>query len=243
MKFLKLDRFIKHKALREWTEAIIFAVVVAFVIRSWLYSPFRVPTGSMIPTIDVGDQLIADMNAYGFVIPFTDKKIATKEIKRGDIVIFPNPANPQICDSSLYSAWNTVSALVISLFDSNYVPTCIDYIKRIVAVGGDDLKIVGEQVFINNQPESGYAPYFNPNLEARNVYYEQIVPEGKVFLMGDNRRDSHDARFWHIDGQVLSFIDNSKVRAKAKWIYFSVEPSRNIFNGGIRWERMFETLK
>ena len=63
----------KKKYLKEWLEAILFALVAAFIIRTWFYSPFRVPTGSMVPTIEVGDQIIADMNDYGFKIPFLDK--------------------------------------------------------------------------------------------------------------------------------------------------------------------------
>ena len=94
MNILKLDRFIKNKFIREWIEAILFAVVAAFIIRTWFYAPFRVPSGSMIPTIKIGDQLLADMSAYGYHLPFSDKILFQDEVKRGDVVIFPSPTNP-----------------------------------------------------------------------------------------------------------------------------------------------------
>ncbi len=242
MGLLKLERWIKNKFVREWTEALIFAVVVAFAIRSWVYAPFRVPTGSMIPTIEVGDQLLANMHAYGYYIPFSDKRLFEQEINKGDVIVLASPENPKICDSSLYSAWNTVSALFIGIFNNNYVPNCVDYVKRVIAVENDKIEFFGESVLINGKPEAGYLPYYDPALPPRDVYFTEVVPAGHVFVMGDNRRDSHDGRFWHIDGRVLSYVDKKDVRAQAKFIYFSSNPYQSIFSGGIRWDRIFSKI-
>lgn len=233
----------KKNPLREWSEAIVFALLAAFIIRNWFYAPFRVPTGSMIPTIEIGDQIIADMNDYGFKIPFSNNKIWRDEVLKGDIVIFPNPENPTKCEDFLYSSWDSISALVIGIFNSNHIPKCVDYIKRVVATGGDKVEIVGETVLINNMPENEYRIYLNPNLSAKNIYYQETVPKDNILVMGDNRRDSYDARFWKINGAALSYIPKSKIKAKGKFIYFSSDPKKSIFQGGIRWERILKKLK
>ncbi|MBL0691108.1 MAG: signal peptidase I [SAR324 cluster bacterium] len=239
-----MKRLIKNKTIREWIEAILFAFIAAFIIRTWFYAPFRVPTGSMIPTIEVGDQIIADMNVYGLHIPFTKKRVWEGDIKRGDIVIFPNPANPEICNSSFYGGWDTISALFIGFFvDSNYVPKCVDYIKRVVALEENTIEIIGEKVYINGLPESGYQTYFNTLLPPRNIFYKEKVPKGMLFVMGDNRRDSHDGRFWRINGARLSYVSMDNIRARGKLIYFSLDPSLGVMNGGIRWDRIFSILR
>ena len=240
---ISLKKIIKNKVLREWVEAILFAILAAFIIRTWLYAPFRVPTGSMVPTIAVGDQIVADMKAYGWQVPFSTTRFGGKEVNRGDIVIFPNPANPEKCDSAWFSAGDTVASLVIGLVNANYVPQCVDYIKRVVAIGGDQLELSGERVFVNGLPELGYEPFFDARLPAVEMFYEEVVPDGHVLVMGDNRRDSHDARFWNINNAVLSYVPVDRVRAKGKIIYFSRDPQRGIFNGGIRWERIFNILR
>jgi len=230
------------KILREWVEALLFAFVIAFVFRTWIYAPFRVPTGSMIPTINVGDHIMADMSAYGYQIPFTDYRILEKQIQRGDVVIFPSPLNPVVCDSNIYSAYDTFVSLVVGFVKKDYVPTCMDFIKRVVAVEGDTIEFSGEDFLVNGEKEKNYVPFYNPYLPPVMLFFKDQMPKNSVFTMGDNRRDSLDGRFWHIDNQVLSYVSRSKVRAKAKWIYFSMDPQKSIFNG-IQWNRMFTAIK
>ena len=233
--------WIKNKLIREWTEALLFAFVVAFIFRMWLYAPFRVPSGSMIPTIDVGDHIFADMSSYGYVVPFTDIKLLEKDIQRGDVVIFPSPLNPPKCESSFYSAYDTIVSLFGGLLVSDYVPNCIDLIKRVVAVGGDTVEFQGEKLFVNGQEEKNYTPFFNANAEPVLLFYTDKVPENSVLTLGDNRRDSLDARFWRIDGKIVSFVAKQRIRAKARWIYLSIDPRVGIF-GGLRLSRMFTTI-
>jgi signal peptidase I len=200
-KLLRLDRFIKNEAIREWIEAILFALIVAGFFRTWLYSPYRVPTGSMIHTIEVGDYLFADMHAYGFVIPFTDIKLFPSKVRRNDIIIFPSPDNPSI-----------------------------PYIKRVIAVEGDEVEIRGERIFINGQPERADPLFFDENMSP--VPYSPFffvrqtftVPKGKVWPLGDNRRNSLDGRYW-------GFIEMGKVRARGLIVAWNHDPARSLLTG------------
>lgn len=201
MKLINLERIIKHKGIREWAEALVFALIVAAIFRTWLYSPYRVPTGSMIHTIEIGDYLFADMHAYGFVVPFTDIKLFPSKVKRGDIIVFPNPRDPSI-----------------------------DYIKRAVAIEGDVVEIVGETIYINGKPETGQYRYYDENLLPVNysnefaVSRKFTVPAGKAWPLGDNRRNSLDGRFW-------GFVNLKDVRAKGLFIHWSHDPQETVFAG------------
>ena len=243
-KIINLERFIKHKSTREWVEAFVFALVFATVFRTWLYSPFRVPTGSMNPTIQVGDQIFANMHYYGFVVPFTDLKLfESNEVERGDVIIFPSPQNPEICDNSFYAGFDTVRSLFAGFFDSGYVPVCIDFIKRAVALGGDEVEIIGERVWINGQIERGYVPYLDRSLPSGEIYHSEIVPEGYVFALGDNRRNSHDSRYWNADpAGSWGYVEKSKVRARATFIYLSLDPEKPFWSG-VNTDRMFKALE
>ena len=235
MKIINLERVIKHKTTREWVEALIFALIVALVFRTWIYSPFKVPTGSMIPTIEIGDHLFADMNHYGFVIPFTGQKIFKAEIHKGEVVIFPFPGNPVECDGYFFPTFDTLKSMVGGLVGAGGNPVCQDFIKRVVATSGDHLVIKGEEVTVNDQPEKGYTPYFSPREGPALVDIDVVVPEGKIFVMGDNRRNSHDSRYW-------GYVDKENVRARAGMIFISFNPNSSGITDGIRWDRIGNTF-
>lgn len=211
-RILKLDRFIKNKTIREWVEALIFALVFAGIFRTWAYSPYNVPTGSMIHTIEIGDYLFADMHAYGFVVPFTDIKLFPSKVERGDIVIFPSPIDPSI-----------------------------PYIKRVVAIEGDHVELVGEDIYINGQFENNPNRFLDKRLPMVNhdqnfkVPKKFTVPAGHIWPLGDNRRNSLDGRFW-------GFIDVKKVRAKGLIISWSHNPQFNLLSG-YRFERIGKLLE
>ena len=117
--FLRLDLLIPNRTIREWTEALIFAVVVATIVRTYLFAPYQIPSGSMLPTIQIGDHIFASMYSYGSPVPFTDIKLFKKPVLRGDIIIFPFPSDPSV-----------------------------DYIKRAVGLPGETLEIRKDKVFI-----------------------------------------------------------------------------------------------
>lgn len=189
--YFRMDGWITHKSIREWVEALIFAVVVAMIVRTFLFAPFRIPSGSMIPTIQIGDQIFATMFSYGIPIPFTDIKLLRQPIQRGDILIFPSPPNPSI-----------------------------DFIKRAIALEGEVIEIRNDEVYINDKllPEP-YA-FFDPDSRSasrlRNVsnFGPITVPKGHILAMGDNRYNSHDGRFW-------GFVNIKKVKGKGQLVYWS----------------------
>jgi len=194
-KIINLERFIRNKTIREWVEALIFALLVAMVFRTWLYAPYRVPTGSMIHTIEIGDHLFVNKHAYGFVVPFTDIRLFRSKVQRKDIVVFPYPEDPSI-----------------------------DFIKRIVAVGGDTIEIMGESVYVNGELEKADYVFYDETLMTLPEHIKVKVPEGKLWAMGDNRRNSKDSRSW-------GFVDESTVEGKGVIIYWSHDPQQNLFSG------------
>ncbi len=203
---IKLEQFIKNKAIREWVVAIFFVLIVVVIFRTWLYASYRVPTGSMIHTIEIGDYLLVNSHAYGFVVPFTKYKLFTSKVSRNDVVVFPYPENPEI-----------------------------DFIKRVIAVGGDEIQIIGETVFINGKQEEGEYIYYDDSRLTPPERIRTFVPEGKLWVMGDNRRNSKDSRYW-------GFVDESTVKGKGAVIFWSHDPNKSIF-GGYRFERIFRKLQ
>ena len=216
--FLRLDLLIPNNTIREWTEALIFAVVVATIVRTYLFAPYQIPSGSMLPTIQIGDHIFASMYSYGSPVPFTDIKLFKKPVQRGEIIIFPFPQDPSV-----------------------------DYIKRAVGLPGETLEIRKDQVFINGQPLKEPYAYYEPNeREARqnqglmsstpvSRFGPVKIPEGKIFAMGDNRYNSADSRYW-------GFVDLKTVSGKGQIIYWSHDPGENIFSG-YRFGRILDFLK
>ncbi len=206
MKFINLERFIKNKILREWSEALLFALIVAFIFRTWLYAPYRVPTGSMIHTIEIGDHLFVNKHAYGFYIPFSEEKLGANPVHRGDIVVFPYPEDPSI-----------------------------DFIKRVIGIGGDHIRLIGEEVYINGEPERAPYLFFDSNLLGMPYDREFTVPKGKLWVMGDNRRNSKDSRYW-------GFVEEKNVTGQGLFIYWSHNSNSNLLQG-YRLERIGKLLE
>lgn len=196
----------KKSVWREYAEALIIALLLALVIRTFVIQAFKIPSESMLNTLQVGDHLLATKFAYGLKIPFTDTWLYKgADPERGDIVIFKYPNDPSV-----------------------------DYIKRIVGVPGDVIEVRDKQLYRNGQPvKETYIRHTDPNsLEPlRDNYAAVTVPEGKYFVMGDNRDNSLDSRFW-------GFVDREAIRAKAWRIYWSWGGL-----GDIRWSRLGQEIK
>lgn len=224
-RYFRLDKWIPNKTLREWVEALIFALVVATIVRTFLFAPFKIPSGSMIPTIAIGDHIFATMFSYGVPVPFTDIKLFPQPIKRGDIVIFPYPKDPSV-----------------------------DYIKRVVALEGEIVQIIEDRVYINGKFLQESYTFFDPQqqqldqiqmlmLKRNGIdlvspvsnYGPVTIPEGKIFVMGDNRYNSADSRYW-------GFVNIKTVKGKGKVIYWSHDPRLGLFEG-YHFDRIFSTLK
>jgi signal peptidase I len=220
---LGLDRLIPNRSTREWVEALIFAIVVAAVVRSFLFAPFKIPSGSMIPTIKIGDHIFATMFSFGVPVPFSDIKLFPSPIRRGDIVIFPFPLDPSV-----------------------------DYIKRAIALEGETVEVRGGvRVYINGKPLAEPYAYYEPAILAqiRNNGSEGpsfgpvTVPPGKFFVMGDNRFNSADSRAWvDRNGNPQPFVDVSTVKGKGQIVYWSHDPDAGLL-GGYRFGRIGTMLQ
>jgi signal peptidase I len=182
----------KKSAEREYTAAIIVALLLALIIRAHAVQAFKIPTGSMENTLLVGDHLLVTKFIYGTNIPFTHGDILpVRDPERGDVVVFKYPENPKR-----------------------------DFIKRIVGVGGDVVESRDQKVYVNGiLQKEPYAIHLdkgsNPGESVpRDNFGPIVVPEGKYFMMGDNRDHSYDSRYW-------GFVDRDLIEGKALVIYWS----------------------
>jgi signal peptidase I len=180
-------------------------------IRTFIIQAFKIPSGSMLETLQIGDQILVNKFIYGVKIPFTNGKtlISFKDPDRGDIVVFKYPEDPSK-----------------------------DFVKRVVAVGGDTLEIIDKQLYVNDKPvtKQPYAVYkenriIPGKLSTRDNLRKITIPDKKLFVMGDNRDNSHDSRFW-------GFVDLSEIKGEAFMIYWSW--NKEAF--GVRWKRLGNLL-
>jgi len=201
----------KKSWYREWAEALIVAVVLALIIRTFLFQAFKIPSGSMLDTLLIGDHLLVNKFIYGTQLPFNDSRfLAVREPERGDVIVFEFPDDEGK-----------------SYFKRR------DFIKRIVGIPGDVIEVKNKQVFVNGQPfildqEIHKDPETIPAVAGPRDFAGPIkVPEESYFVMGDNRDFSYDSRFW-------GFVPMSKVKGLAFIKYWSWDSQENL----PRWERI-----
>lgn len=198
---------------REYFEAITIAILLALFIRTFVVQAFKIPSGSMLPTLLIGDHLLVNKFVYGVSLPFTGKTLLSfREPERGEVVVFRFPKDRSI-----------------------------DYIKRVVAVPGDTLQVRDKQLYINGERvEDPHAYISAPTIlpgpvSPRDNFGPVLVPEGRVFVMGDNRDNSYDSRFW-------GFVEQSDILGKAFILYWSWDIDENFLStqrfASIRWNRL-----
>ena len=246
--------FARKSTVREYAESIGVAVAVALLLRAFVVEAFQIPSGSMIPTLEVGDHIFVSKFAYGISVPFTNTKIFQfAEPERGDVIVFKFPNDPSI-----------------------------DYIKRVVGLPGDVIEMRGEELYINGRPvarhkmphmyrcndapphpDSGpvlhgmladddecelwvetlgkveHETVLEPHRGGRD-FGRTVVPPGHVFVMGDNRDNSSDSRVW-------GFVRHDLIKGKALIVWWSRAPSDGWSLGSwfkaIRWGRFFQPVR
>ena len=200
----------KRSSFRENAEAVLVAVLLALVIRTFVVQAFKIPSGSMKPTLQVGDHILVNKFAYGVDIPFFEVALIPGDHpERGDVVVFKYPEDPRK-----------------------------DFIKRVVGVGGDVVSIRNKQVYVDQAPVSEkYIMHTDPRMAAvRDNMAPVRVPPGKLFVMGDNRDNSHDSRFW-------GFVDEDEVLGSAFLIYWSWDGRGEGLLDHVRWGRIGDFIQ
>jgi signal peptidase I len=188
---------VKSKStFREYAEAIGMALLLALFIRTFIVQAFKIPSGSMIPTLQIGDHILVNKLAYGIRIPLYGHYLVDfGKVQRGDVIVFIFPE-----DRSK------------------------DFIKRVVGTAGDTVEIRGKKIFLNGkQIEDPHAHFEGDDPQnalpaSRDDFGPTRVPENQLFVMGDNRDRSYDSRFW-------GFVNLDDVRGKAFLIYWSWDGS------------------
>jgi len=199
----------QKSVFREYAEAIIIALLLALFIRTFVVQAFKIPSSSMEPTLLVGDHLLVNKFGYGIRNPFTGAAwIPIGTPQRRDIIVFKFPLNPSL-----------------------------DFIKRVVGVEGDRIEVINKKVFVNGKPfEVDSAVHRDPNIfapgvSARDNFGPVVVPPHSLFVMGDNRDNSHDSRFW-------KFVDLRAVKGKAFVLYWSWDSE----DFAVRWHRIGQLI-
>jgi len=187
----------QKSTVREYFESIVVAVILALFIRTFVVQAFKIPTGSMEPNLLVGDHLLVNKFVFApTAYPAERALLPMREIRRGDIVVFKFPEDPER-----------------------------DFIKRVIGLPGDTVELRSREVFINGQKSAEpYAHYLFPvgegqestSFDVRERYGPVTVPGGHYFMMGDNRDNSQDSRYW-------GFLPADYVKGRALMIYWSFE--------------------
>jgi signal peptidase I len=205
----------KKHIVREYAESIIIAALLALVIRTFMVQAFKIPSGSMEDTLLVGDHLLVTKFIYGTKIPFTEKWIMpVREPKRGDVIVFEYPEdskNPGL------KFWQKK-----------------DFIKRVIGVPGDRVKMVDQVVYVNDKPyKIPQEIHKGTAIGPPEIYNfpERVVPPGDYFCMGDNRDRSHDSRFW-------GFVPKGNIKGLAFILYWSWDSEKN----RVRWDRIAKVI-
>jgi len=205
----------KKSVVREYVEAIVIALLLAMFIRTFIVQAFKIPSGSMEPTLLIGDHLLVNKFIYGIKNPFTGRTwLAIKSPERRDIIVFKYPVNPDQ-----------------------------DFIKRVIGVEGDTVEMVNKKLFVNGELfDVDGAVYRDPNIipgdmKPRDNFGPITVPKDSLFVMGDNRDNSYDSRFWN-------FVTLSSVKGKAFILYWSWNSDWSWDSGNfpVRFPRLFNLI-
>jgi signal peptidase I len=209
----------KKSTVREYFESICVAVILALFVRTFVFQAFKIPSGSMENNLLIGDHLIVNKFAFAPTLLAAERAVLPIDsIERGDIIVFKAPEDPER-----------------------------DLIKRTIGLPGETIEVKGQTVLVNGKPlDEPYVHFLFPadsapegvQFDVRRQFGPVTVPAGHYFMMGDNRDNSLDSRYW-------GFMPASYVKGKALFIYFSFgETSGGLTGllGNARWGRILHQI-
>ena len=224
-------------AFWEWAKSFQIAVILFLFLRAFVVEAFKIPSGSMESTLRSGDFLLVNKMLYGAEVPFTGRHLPrVREPVRGDVVVFRYPGDPSV-----------------------------DYVKRLVGLPGDTLGMQNGRLYVNGEPQNEvYAIHVDEDDDpiyadfdwqrryviggpeaarwyrpSRNNWGPLVVPDGNYFMLGDNRDNSSDSRYW-------GFVPDSLLRGRPMLVYYSYRPDSTHhvpWLTQIRWHRIFERIR
>ena len=226
----------KKSIAREYLESLVVAFILATFIRTFVVQAFKIPTGSMENNLLIGDHLLVNKVVYPPSLgALEDALMARKPIQRGHVVVFKYPEDPSR-----------------------------DFIKRVIGLPGETIEVRAKRVYIDGQPlDEPYVHFLEPPLRPEDPEYgirydgrgddygPRTIPEGQLFVMGDNRDNSKDSRYW-------GFLPADQVKGRALMVYWSYEASRDEYHrtglvdwtrdtlsafGKTRWRRFFHLIR
>jgi signal peptidase I len=199
----------KKSTAREYFESIVIAVILALFIRTFVVQAFKIPTGSMEENLLIGDHLLVNKFVFGPTATGLERKLLPiGTIKRGDVIVFKYPEEPDR-----------------------------DFIKRVIGLPGETVEVREKKVYVNGQPlDEPYVHFLQPpstnsefhettSFDVRERYGPVTVPPNQYFVMGDNRDNSQDSRYW-------GFLPRENVKGKALVIYWSYQAEREDYVDG-----------
>ncbi|SDB13208.1 signal peptidase I [Desulfonatronum thiosulfatophilum] len=199
----------------EYLKAILFALILALLIRFFVVQAFKIPSGSMMDTLLIGDHLLVSKFAYDVKIPLAGTAIDLSDPERGDIIVFLYGQDvPRLTDEP--GRWLECN-LPFQGYADESCPK--DFIKRIIGLPGDIVEVRNKDILVNGRElYEPYVQHSDPHriIKPRDSFGPIKVPEDKYFVLGDNRDESLDSRFW-------GFVDRERIRGKAWRIYWSWE--------------------
>jgi signal peptidase I len=207
----------QKSTVREYFESIVIAVILALFVRTWVVQAFKIPTGSMENNLLIGDHLLVNKFVFGPTATGLERAVLPMhDIRRGEIIVFKYPDEPER-----------------------------DFIKRVIGLPGDVIELKSKKVYVNSQAlDEPYVHFLTPaavgsevtSADVRENYGPVTVPPDQYFVMGDNRDNSQDSRYW-------GYLPRHYVKGKALMIYWSYEGADlgSIFTK-VRWERLLHQI-
>jgi signal peptidase I len=206
---MRPEKVQKKRFIKEYLEPLMIAVLIALFIRAFVVQAFEIPSSSMEPTLLIGDYLLVNKFAYGIRIPYTNTKFFQfKKPQRGDVIVFIFPLDPSK-----------------------------DFIKRVIGTEGEKVEIIHKKIYINDRLIDDPWGHFVANqiprsyLQRMENFGPVVVPKDSLFVLGDNRDNSEDSRFW-------GFLNVNAVLGKALIFYFSWDRNAESLFDKVRWYRI-----